>query len=69
MVPVKQGEAAPKSETLAAGRALRVTFPDRIDTIILQSAPATVQIDGQKTSAALALFLKRSGKTEKVNFD
>ena len=69
MVPVKQGEAAPKFETLAAGKAVRVTFPDRVDTIILQSDPGTVQIDGQQTSAASALLLKRSGKTEIVNFD
>jgi len=69
MVPVKQGEAAPKFETLSAGKAVRVTFPDRIDTIILQSDPGTVQIDEQKTSAASALLLKRGGKMQIVNFD
>ena len=69
MVPVKQGEAAPKFETLAAGKALRVTFPDRVDTIILQSDPGIVQIERQNTSAASALLLKRNGKTEIVNFD
>lgn len=56
IVPVKQGEAAPKFQTLAGGKALRVTFPDRTDTIILQGDGGKVEIDGRIVTAGSALL-------------
>jgi len=45
MVPAKRGEAAPRFQTLAGGKAVRVIFPDRTDTIILQHAPGEVELE------------------------
>ncbi len=59
MVPVKEGEPAPRFETLAGGKALRVIFPDRTDTIVLQAAPGAIDIDGAKISSASALIVQR----------
>jgi len=67
MVPVKQGEAAPQFETLADGKAIRVTFPDRVDTIILQSGGTEVEVSGQKITSSAALLLARGEKLEVVN--
>ncbi|MFI5379433.1 MAG: hypothetical protein ACHRHE_09060 [Tepidisphaerales bacterium] len=64
MVPVKHGEPAPQFQTLADGRAVRVVFPDRTDTIILQPAPGAVELDGRKISSPSALLVKRSEKQE-----
>jgi hypothetical protein len=64
MVPVKRGEAAPQFQTLAGGRALRVIFPDRTDTIILQPAPGELEVDGQRITTTSALLIKRGEKQE-----
>jgi hypothetical protein len=64
MVPVKQGEAVPKFETLAGGKAVRVTFPDRVDTVVLQPTPGEITIDGQKVTTASAVIIQRNGKSE-----
>jgi hypothetical protein len=67
MVPVKRGEAAPKFQTLAGGKAVRVTFPDRTDTIVLQPAGGEVELDGKKIAAASALLIQREGKQEVID--
>jgi len=64
MVPVKRGDAAPQFQTLAGGRALRVIFPDRTDTIILQPAPGELEVDGQRITTTSALLIKRGEKQE-----
>ncbi|MHB9133749.1 MAG: hypothetical protein ACYDBB_22015 [Armatimonadota bacterium] len=67
MVPVKQGEATPKFETLANGRAVRVTFPDRVDTIVLQGKGDTTSVDGQMIASPAALIVTRGEKREIVD--
>ncbi len=72
MVPVKGGEKAPRFETLAGGRAVRVSFPGgpaggRTDTIILQPGPGQVQVGGQAIAAASAVVLQHSGLQEVVD--
>ena len=67
MVPVKQGEAAPKFETLAGGKAVRVIFPDRVDTIVLQPDAGTVDIDGQHITSPSALIVRRGEQQEVVD--
>jgi hypothetical protein len=67
MVPVKRGEPAPKFQTLAGGKAVRVTFPDRTDTIVLQPAAGEVELDGKKIAATSALVIQREGKQEVID--
>ena len=67
MVPVKHGEPAPTFQPLADGRALRVAFPDRTDTIILQPAPGEVELDGQKISSTSALLVQHGEKHELID--
>ncbi|HLX62262.1 MAG TPA: hypothetical protein VKX17_13360 [Planctomycetota bacterium] len=64
MVPVKQGEEAPRFETVAGGEALRVIFPDRTDTIVLATKPEGGEIDGKKVNTRSALLVKRGDKEE-----
>ena len=64
MVPVKQGEAAPTFATLAGGNAVRVTFPDRVDTIVLQPAGSTVELDGQQITSRATLIVQRGEQRE-----
>ena len=67
MVPVKQGEAAPRFATLLGGKAVRVTFPDRVDTIVLQPAAGEVEVDGRKIASSSALVTRRGGSVEVVD--
>ena len=67
MVPIKRGEAPPKFETLAGGKALRVTFPDRVDTIVLSPQGGQVVIDGRKIKTPAALVVQRGEKTTVTN--
>jgi hypothetical protein len=62
LVPVKQGEAAPKFETLLGGKAVRVTFPDRTDTIVLQREPGAVEVEGRKLNGQSFLVSNAGGK-------
>jgi len=64
MVPVKRGEAPPKFETLAGGKALRVSFGDRVDTIVLSPQAGELVIDGRKIVSPAALIVRRGEKTE-----
>ena len=64
MVPVKRGEVAPTFQTLAGGKAVRVTFPDRTDTIVLQPAAGEVELDGRKITSASAVVIRRGEKQE-----
>ena len=66
MVPVKQGEAPPEFETVADGRALRVTFVDRVDTIVLQPEAREMAVEGQKIRGTSALIVQRGDKTDVV---
>jgi hypothetical protein len=66
LVPVKQGEPAPKFETLAGGKALKVLFPDRTDVVVLQPEAAELEIDGRKVTSASALIVKRGDQAEVV---
>lgn len=63
MVPVKRGEPAPKFETLLDGKVLRVTFPDRMDTILLQREAAELTIAGEKVKDASVLVTTAEGKS------
>jgi hypothetical protein len=64
MVPVKAGDAVPTFATLAGGNAVRVTFPDRVDTIVLQPTGSTMVIDDMKITAPAALLMKRGAKQD-----
>ena len=66
MVPVKEGEAAPRFQTLAGGKAVRVIFPDRTDTIVLQPAADEVELDGRRIASTSALLIQRGEKQELV---
>jgi hypothetical protein len=66
MVPVKQGEPAPAFETILDGRAVRVTFPDRVDTVLLQTGDAECTIEG-KTVKASAVLVTRKGEQVTVS--
>lgn len=61
-------EPAPRFQTLAEGKAVRVTFPDRTDTIILQPVAGELEFDGRKITADSALVLQRGDKVEFVDF-
>jgi hypothetical protein len=67
MVPVKQGEAAPTFATLAGGKAVRVTFPDRVDTIVLQGAGEQTVIDGRTFATPAGLAVQRGERVEMVD--
>jgi hypothetical protein len=59
LVPVKQGEAAPKFETVAGGAAIRVTFAGgRVDTVISRNATGALDIDGTTVNAASAVVTR-----------
>ena len=62
LVPVKQGEPAPQFAVLAGGRAIRVTFSDRTDTIVLQKEAGEVDLGGQKVKSTAVLITERGGK-------
>jgi hypothetical protein len=62
MVPVKQGEPPPQFATLANGRAIRLTFPDRTDTIVLQQEPGEVDLGAQKVKGTAVLVTEQGGK-------
>jgi hypothetical protein len=62
MVPVKQGEVAPKFETVAAGKAVKVVFPDRTDTVLLQKEPAEVTLEGRTLTGAAVLMTSAGGQ-------
>jgi hypothetical protein len=68
MVPVKQGEPAPKFATLAGGKALRVVFHDRTDTIVLQPGAEAVAVDGKTITAASAVVVRRGDRQEVVDW-
>lgn len=64
LVPVKQGEAAPKFETVAGGKAVRVTFTDgRTDTIVLRRDAEPLTVDGQAIAGNAVLVSTKDGKT------
>ena len=67
MVPVKRGEEVPKFGTLAGGRAVRVTFPDRVDTVVLQPAGSTLDVDGRKITSPATVVIKRRDKQDMVD--
>lgn len=67
LVPRKAGEPAPKFETLPGGNAVRVTFPDRVDTIVLQPAGSTVEVDGKTITSTAALLVQQGGKLDVVD--
>jgi hypothetical protein len=62
MVPVKQGEPVPQFETVAGGKAIRVKFADRTDTIMLQKEAGEVELDGQKEKGTAVLVTQQGGK-------
>ena len=62
LVPVKQGEPAPQFATLAGGRAIRVTFPDRTDTILLQKQAGEVDLGGQRVKGTAVLVTEQGGQ-------
>jgi hypothetical protein len=62
LVPVKQGEPAPRFATLADGRAIRVTFPDRTDTIVLQQEVGEVDLGGQKVTSKAVLVTEQGSQ-------
>jgi hypothetical protein len=66
LVPRKHGETAPTFETVLNGKAVRVTFPDgRVDTVVLQTHPTPVTVEG-KTLTGAALLVTRRGETVTV---
>jgi len=67
LVPRKEGEKAPQFETLSGGRAVRVTFADRVDTIVLQPAGNTLQVDEQTITDSAVVTFRRGNKLELVN--
>ncbi|OPZ87782.1 MAG: Heparinase II/III-like protein [bacterium ADurb.Bin429] len=46
LVPRKPEEPQPTFATVLDGNGIRVTFPDRTDTVVLLNAPGTVTLDG-----------------------
>jgi len=68
MVPVKRNEAAPKFETVAGGKALKVMFADRVDTIILKPDAGEIDVEGQKITSASALIIQRGDKKDLIDF-
>lgn len=62
IVPVKQGEPVPTFETILGGKAVRVKFPDRTDTIVLQEGPGEVEVEGKKLKGAALLVTNTGGK-------
>jgi hypothetical protein len=45
LVPRKQDEPQPTYATVLGGNGIRVTFPDRTDTVVLLNQPGTVTVD------------------------
>ena len=62
IVPVKQGEPTPQFATLAGGRAIRVKFPDRTDTIVMRKQPDDLDIDGLRVRGTAVLVTQQGGK-------
>ncbi len=62
MVPVKKGETPPKFETIADGKAIRVIFPDRTDTILLNKDASEVELDGKKVKGTAVLITEQGEK-------
>ncbi|OPZ25294.1 MAG: hypothetical protein BWZ02_02527 [Lentisphaerae bacterium ADurb.BinA184] len=64
IVPVKQGDPAPRFATVAGGQALQIAFADgRTDTILLRKDPAEMDAAGQKVRGAAVLVSEQAGKT------
>ena len=63
MIPVKQGEAPPKMETVADGKAIRVTFADRTDTIALLRGEEEVTLEGKTLKGTALLVTTKGGQT------
>jgi hypothetical protein len=68
LVPLARGEAAPKFATLLDGKAIRVAFPDRVDTIVLRSAGGEIEVEGRKISSPAVLLTRRGGQQQVVDF-
>ncbi len=62
MVPVKQGEPAPRFATVADGNAIQVIFPDRTDTVLLQKETSDLQLGGQAVQGTAVLMIEQGGK-------
>ena len=67
LVPVKQGEAAPRFQTVTGGKAVRVIFPDRTDTIVLQPAAGEVELDGRRIASTSAVLIHRGQQRDFVD--
>jgi len=67
LVPLRRGEAAPRFATLPGGNAIRVTFPDRVDTIVLRTGGGAIELDGRKLSSPALLLVRRGGQQEIVD--
>jgi len=68
LVPVKQGEAAPTFQTLANGHAIRIIFPDRTDTVVLQGKGEQTALEGQRILSGAAMIIKHGEKEQVVDF-
>jgi hypothetical protein len=58
----------PRFETLAEGRAVRILFPDRTDTVVLRHDAEPLAIDGQTITGAAVLVSTRGGTSTVTDF-
>ncbi len=63
MVPRKAGEPMPTFATVLGGRGIRVTFPDRVDTVILTNTPETMMLDGLTLRGTAFVVTQAGGKS------
>jgi len=63
LVPRMHDETPPKFETLAAGNALRVTFPGRTDTVVLRNQPGEVVVDDLLFKGTAFVVSRSANKT------
>lgn len=63
MVPVKAGEPAPTFATVAGGQAVKITFADRVDTVVLRRDTAPLAVDGRNVKSAAAVLRRAADGT------
>jgi len=63
LVPRKAEAAAPTFATVLAGQGLQVTWPDRVDTVILLNQPGKVELEGLSLEGTAFVLTKADGNT------